>query len=125
MEQNCKLFCLPLLAFSLISFYSSAQFVKAIKPGVYFSYGYSKARQPLSEIARNQQSSIQQRFASGGVYFNFILDDRSSRKQLSILRYAKLDILFPQGQLNFRNVHRPTLIISSVIPALTIRHANS
>lgn len=92
MEQNCKLFCLPLLAFSLISFYSSAQFVKAIKPGVYFSYGYSKARQPLSEIARNQQSSIQQRFASGGVYFNFIFDDRSSRKQLSILRYAKLDI---------------------------------
>ncbi|MCB0488454.1 MAG: hypothetical protein R2820_05645 [Cyclobacteriaceae bacterium] len=92
MEQNCKLFCLPFLAFSLISFCSSAQFVKAIKPGVYTSYGYSKARQPLSEIAKSQQSPIQQRFMSGGVYLNFIFRDRISSKQLSALQYVKLDI---------------------------------
>lgn len=92
MGQKYKLLCFPLLAFSLVSFYSSAQFVKAIKPGVYTSYGYSKARQPLSEIARSQQSSIQQRFLSGGVYLNFIFRDRSSPKQLSALQYVKLDI---------------------------------
>ncbi|MGE0589213.1 MAG: hypothetical protein AB7O48_11620 [Cyclobacteriaceae bacterium] len=92
MEQKHKLLCLPLLTFSLVSFYSSAQFVKAIKPGVYTSYGYSKARQPLSDIARSQQSSIQQRFASGGVYFNFIFRSDNPSKHLSALQYAKLDI---------------------------------
>lgn len=91
MKRGSRLWSILITAFSLASYYSSGQLIKQIQPGVYTSLGYSKGRAGLSETARGQVSSLQQRFMSAGVYFNFIVRDNSPSK-LDILRYVKIDI---------------------------------